>query len=166
MAEDDDRGEKHVAPSKTNVTNYTEATSQSSPNLYDNIEDYDDDEELEVLEWSWSYVGLCLLLPLCNGCINGFSWPALLLYFRDMSWPIWHAGLAVAGGFLGRTVVQHVQLQFGIWVALPMTLFHLIACILAIVFTQDEWAILVEKLWSMTSSKTSQVPRVEPPRLR
>ena len=33
--------------------------------------------------------------------------------FEDMSWPIWHAGLAVAGGFLGRTVVQHVQLPLG-----------------------------------------------------
>lgn len=127
---------------KTNVTNHTAATSQSNPNLYENVED---DEELDdVLEWSWSYVSLCLLLPLCNGCINGFSWPALLLYFRDMSWPIWHGGLAVAAGFLGRTMIQHLQLQFGIWVALPMTLFHFTACILAIVFIQDDWAILLE----------------------
>lgn len=141
MAEDDG-DEKAVAARKTDVTNFTAATGQSDPNLYQNHED--EEEENEVLEWSWSYVGLCLLLPLCNGCINGFSWPAFLLYFRDMSWPIWHAGLAVAGGFLGRTVIQHLQLQFGIWVALPMTLFHLTACILAIVFTQDEWAVLVE----------------------
>ena len=54
---------------------------------------------------------------LSNGHDVDTSWPlklqALLLYFRDMSWPIWHAGLAVAGGFLGRTVVQHVQLPLG-----------------------------------------------------
>ena len=38
----------------------------------------------------------------------------LFLYFDDMNWPLWHAGLACAVGLLGRMGFQQIQLHLGI----------------------------------------------------
>lgn len=112
---------------------------------------YSDEDENEIeldddqsLGCGWKYIGLCVLLPLCNGLTNGFAWSVLFLYFDDMNWPLWHAGLACAVGLLGRMGFQQIQLTFGIWVAIPANLLHLSSCILAVIYTQHEWAILYE----------------------
>lgn len=115
------------------------------PGWFDDMDEFDwDDDGLERLPCSWSYVLSCLMMPLLNGCINGFAGSVQALYFRDMGWPLTHLGLVLAGGFLLRMLTQYLQVRFGIWTALPMATFHLTGAVLATIFFTEEWAISVE----------------------
>lgn len=112
---------------------------------FDDMDEFDwDDDGVERLPCSWSYVLSCLIMPLINGCINGFAGSVQALYFRDMGWPLTHLGLVLAGGFLLRMLTQYTQVRFGIWTALPMATCHLTGAVLATVFFTEEWAISVE----------------------
>ncbi|CAK9075104.1 unnamed protein product [Durusdinium trenchii] len=114
-----------------------EARDRYISQVQEEMEDEDDG-----LDWSWRYVALCVLLPCLNGCANGFAWAAVGLYFRSMQWPLWHCGLAGASGFVLRWLCQQLQLRVGLWVTLPLSMCHLSAAILAIVYSDQEWAIM------------------------
>jgi len=123
----------------------TMSEEDKEPGWFDDMDEFDwDDDGLERLPCSWSYVMSCLIMPLLNGCINGFAGSVQALYFRDMGWPLTHLGLVLAGGFLLRMLTQHIQVRFGIWTALPMAMFHLTGAVLATIFFTEEWAISVE----------------------
>eukprot|EP00913_Durusdinium_trenchii_P033640 g31490.t1 len=116
-----------------------EEVEDLSPEARDRYISQDEDDGLD---WSWRYVALCVLLPCLNGCANGFAWAAVGLYFRSMQWPLWHCGLAGASGFVLRWLCQQLQLRVGLWVTLPLSMCHLSAAILAIVYSDQEWAIM------------------------
>ena len=108
-------------------------------------ESFDDDfdQEDEDLKWSWTYVQVCLLLPIVDGLINAYCWAALALHYVDMGWPISRSGLSAVIGYTFRPFTQQLQIHFGFWVALPLGLIHLAAVIIGIIYT-DEWAVIIE----------------------
>eukprot|EP00438_Fugacium_kawagutii_P031480 Skav235034 [mRNA] locus=scaffold287:7209:9798:+ [translate_table: standard] len=94
----------------------------SRKNWFDQMDELEwDDDEAERLPCSVDYVTSCLLLPCLNGCINGFAGSVQAIYFKDMGWPLWRLGLALALGFSSRLLTQRVQVRFGIWTAVPMS---------------------------------------------
>ena len=44
--------------------------------------------EDEELGWSLSYLVICILMPLFNGFMNGYSWSGYSLHYIEMGWPL------------------------------------------------------------------------------
>ena len=111
-----------------------------------NIDDFDFDNEnnLEPLPCSFSYVKLCLLLPALTGLLHGFLWPAYTLYFDSMHWPLALAGLAISTGFGCRFFLQQCQLRTGYWLIVPLSAIHLIVAILALIYQMYWWAVFAQ----------------------
>ena len=90
------------------------------------------------------YVCVCLLMPCFNGLINSYCWSGLALHYVDMGWPISRAGMACMIGFGARPIFQQLQLRLGFWVAVPLGILHLLATIVGIIFSTEEWAVILE----------------------
>lgn len=85
--------------------------SKDEPEAIPDQNDFDDLDE--DLGWSCNYLMVCILLPLFNGFINGYSWSGLALHYQDMGWPIERAGTACTVGFGLRLVFQQAQMRAG-----------------------------------------------------
>ncbi|CAK9057545.1 unnamed protein product [Durusdinium trenchii] len=116
--------------------------SKDEPEAIPDQNDFDDLDE--DLGWSCNYLMVCILLPLFNGFINGYSWSGLALHYQDMGWPIERAGTACTIGFGLRLVFQQAQMRAGFWVVVPLGLFHLATAILGTIYTTQEWAVILE----------------------
>ena len=112
----------------------------------ENIENisFDDEDDLELLPSSFTYLRVCILLPAVNGLLNAFLWPAYAIHFDKMDWPLIHAGAAVSVGFASRVVLQHLLVRTGYWLVVPLSAIHLIVAILPLIFRANQWAVLFQ----------------------
>jgi len=105
--------------------------------------DFDDDFD-ESIPCSFSYVSICIFFPVSTGMLAGILWSGFSLYVREMGWSLSQAGVVVAVGAISRILVQQAILRIGLWSSALFSALNLTAAILAILFTEQEWAILLE----------------------
>lgn len=114
-------------------------------NAEENVDDFDFDDNFdESIPCSFSYVSICIFFPACTGMLGGILWSGFSLYVREMGWSLSQAGVVVAIGAIARILVQQTILRVGLWTSALISALHLTGAILAISFTEQEWAILLE----------------------
>ena len=109
---------------------------------FDNM-DWDDEFD-ESIPCSLTYVSICIFFPASTGMLGGILWSGFSLHVREMGWSLAQAGIIVAVGAIARILVQQAILRIGLWTSAVFSALNLTSAILAALFTEQEWAVLLQ----------------------